>query len=508
MPSPFFFRARSTVAALVIAFFAWNGTPIFAADAPAQTALPIPKERTVVTHHTVRVGGNALAYDATAGTMLLRNEKDEPTASVFYTAYTVRGAHRPVTFLFNGGPGSSSMWLHIGSVGPRRIVTNDAGNTPPAPYRIAENPSTLLDRSDLVFIDAVGTGFSTLAGKGDGKEYYGVDQDARAFAQFIRRFVAKYDRWNAPKFLFGESYGTTRAANVVNVLAGQGMDFTGVILLSTVLNFATLDSSGPSDDLVYPLFLPTEAAVAWYHDKIPNKPADLPTFLGTVRTFAAGDYMTALARGASLDPSTRAAIVDKLSAYTGLSKAFVALSDLRVGPDRFEKELMRDRRLTVGRLDGRYLGADLDATSDSPEYDPTDAAISGPFTSVFNAYVRDDLKWQPEREYKPTNYGVVNRNWDFKRAGRDAGATNVAGDLATAMTKNPNLRVFSANGYYDLATPFFATDYTLAHLGLAPALAAHVTYGYYPSGHMVYMNPPSLVNLKSDLASFYASAIR
>jgi carboxypeptidase C (cathepsin A) len=504
-------RWTRLLAATLAFTFAAPLAAVRAADAPTPSpspAPPIPKERTAVTHHVVHVDGKPLAYTATAGTILLRDDKDEPTASIFYTAYTVPGPHRPVTFLYNGGPGSSSMWLHIGSVGPRRIVTNDAGTTPPPPYRFDENPSTLLDVTDLVFVDAPATGFSTLVGKGDGKDFFGIDQDARAFAQFVRRYVAAFDRWNSPKFLFGESYGTTRSANLVNVLQNDGMDFNGVVLLSTVLNFSTLGSSGPSDDLMYPGFLPTEAAVAWYHDALPNKPATLAPFLDEVRRFAGGAYATALAQGSRLDPATRSAIVEKLHAYTGLSQAFIELNDLRIEPDRFEKELLRNRHLTVGRLDGRYVGNDLDAASDSPEYDPTDAAISGPFTSVFNRYVRDELHWRPDGEYKATNYGVVNRNWDFTRANRRRSGPNVAGDLAEAMTKNPNLRVFSANGYYDLATPFYATEYTLDHLGLAPALQAHITYGYYPSGHMVYMNPASLVKFKADLAAFYASAMR
>jgi carboxypeptidase C (cathepsin A) len=484
--------------------------PTIAQQEPAasSSALPIPKEREAHTRHVVHVDGRALDYEATAGNLLLRDDKDQPTASVFYVAYTLPGDHakRPVTFLYNGGPGSSSMWLHMGSVGPRRVATIDGKTTPPPPYDIVENDQTLLDRSDLVFVDAVGTGFSVLAGKAEGKAFWGVDQDAAAFAQFVRRYVTKNDRWNSPKFLFGESYGTTRSANLVNVLQNEGMAFNGVVLVSTVLNFSTLDSSGPSDDLSYELFLPTQAAVAWYHDAIPNKPPDLAAFVEDARRFATGDYAAALARGASLDAATRSAIAQRLHGFLGLSTHFIELSDLRVAPDRFEKELLRDRNLTVGRLDGRYLGYDLDALADSPQYDPTDVAITAPFTAAFNRYVRDELHWQPDGEYKPTNYGVVNRNWQFSRAGREGGPVNVAGDLAEAMTKNPALRVFSANGYYDLATPFYATEYTLGHLGLDPALRRNVTYGFYPSGHMIYLNLPSLAALKRDLSAFYGSA--
>jgi carboxypeptidase C (cathepsin A) len=503
---------RACAFTLLAALVVGNPLRTLAQQEPAASAsaLPIPKEREARTQGVVHVDGRALTYDTIAGNLLLRDDKDQPTASVFYVAYTVPGAHakRPITFLYNGGPGSSSVWLHMGSVGPRRVATVDGHTTPPAPYDIVENAQTLLDRSDLVFVDAVGTGFSTLAGKGEGKSFWGVDQDASAFAQFVRRFVTKYDRWNSPKFLFGESYGTTRSANLVNVLQNEGMAFNGVVLVSTVLNFGTLGSSGPSDDLSYELFLPTEAAVAWYHDAIPNKPSDLGAFVADVRRFATGEYAAALARGASLDATTRASIAERLHGYLGLSSHFIALNDLRVSPERFEKELLRDRNLTVGRLDGRYLGYDLDAAADSPEYDPTDVAISGPFTAAFNRYVRDDLHWVPDGEYKPTNYGVVNRGWQFSRAGRDAGSLNVAGDLAEAMTKNPALHVFSANGYFDLATPFYATEFTLAHLGLDPSLDRNITYGFYPSGHMIYLNAPSLAALKRDLSAFYASAAR
>jgi len=478
--------------------------------APAPPRAPVPPERTVVTHHRVPVNGRTLPYSATAGTLLLKNDRGEPTASVFYVAYTEEGAapeRRPITFLYNGGPGSSSIWLHMGSVGPKRVQTPGASAAPAAPFTLTDNPYTLLDKSDLVFVDAVGTGFSRVVGRGQGKDFWGVDEDARAYGQFIQTYLSRNGRWNSPKFLFGESYGTTRSANLVNYLQNRGTAFNGVVLLSTVLNFTMLGAQTGGAEYSYVAFLPTEAAAAWYHNRLPNRPADLSSFLQTVREFAAGEYASALMQGDRLDQARYNAVAAKLHAFTGLSESYIRESNLRIPPDRFEKELFRAQGQTVGRLDARFLGYDLDVAADSPEYDPSDVGMSGAYVGAFNDYVRKELHFTTDQEYRPTNYGVVNRSWNWNRGSRSSrAATDVSADLKEALTKNPHLLVFSANGYYDVATPFFGTEYTLTHLGLPAELQRHIRYGYYESGHMVYLNTDALAKMKADLASFYDAA--
>jgi len=477
--------------------------------APSGSPLPVPAERSVSTHHSITVHGAEIDYTATAGTLLVRDANEAPIGSFFYVAYTKDRENRntrPLTFLYNGGPGSSSMWLHMGSLGPKHVITPDGEITGPAPYQLVDNPETLLDRSDLVFIDAMGTGYSRLAGKGTGKMFWGIDEDGAAFTKFVRRYITVNDRWNSPKFLFGESYGTTRSAVLAADLDDAGISLSGVTLLSTVLDFNTLSPS-LGEDLSYIGFLPTQAAVAWYHNKIPNKPP-LATFVASAKQFAAGPYAQALMRGDTLSDAERHDIAAKLSSFIGIDQAYILNADLRVTPDRFEKELLRSEHRTVGRLDGRFEGYDTDSAGETPEYDPTNSVITDAFTGAFNRYIRDDLKYVAETDYLPTNYGVVNAGWNFKRSGTDATTpATVVDDLRRAMTRNPHLRLFSANGYYDLATPFFATDYTLAHLSVPPAIAAHISYGYYESGHMVYLHPAALAALHHDLEGFYDKAL-
>lgn len=477
--------------------------PAAAAPAPAPSGI-------ITTRHSVTVGGKTLAYSAHAGMLTLRDAKGEPTANVFSVAYTLDGAaprSRPVTFVWNGGPGSSSMWLQMGSYAPVRVQVPSnavaaAPNTPLAP-----NPDSLIDTTDMVFIDAIGTGYSEIAEKGDPKMFFGIDEDARAFAQFIRLWTTLNDRWTSPKFLFGESYGTTRAADVVNRLQDDGMAINGVVLLSSVLDFNALDNGqGPGEDYGYIAFLPTEAAVAWYHKRVAGNPPDLARFLDTVRAFALGPYGDALQRGDTLDAATRRGVIAKISDYTGLEPAYIDRANMRIDPGRFEHQLLSNTGQTTGRLDGRYQGPELDRTGDSATYDPTsDSTLTGAFVGAFSSYVRNDLGFKVDRPYLGTNYPLVGAHWNNRRENTIT-AASVAGDLRDAMTKNPYLRVFSANGYYDLATPFFGTEYTLAHLGLAPALRSHVEYGFYPSGHMVYINDESRRAFKTDLVRFYKEA--
>jgi carboxypeptidase C (cathepsin A) len=464
----------------------------------------------VVTHHTVAVGGRTLAYTARVGTIPLRNAAGEETAQVFSVAYTLDGADRrtrPVTFVWNGGPGSSTMWLHMASYGPVRVAV-PSNATPPAPGTpYVANPDTLLDLTDLVFIDAVGTGYSRIVGKGTPAMFFGIDEDADAFDSFIREWATRNDRWGSPTFLFGESYGTTRAADVVDRLQGHGMAIDGVVLLSSVLDFNAIDDGGaPGEDYGYVAFLPTEAAVAWYHHALPNSPPDLASFISQARAFAQGPYAAALQRGDQLDPTTRRAIVAQLHAYTGLDSHYIDRANLRIDPSRFEHELLAARGITTGRLDGRYQGPTFDRTADSTRYDPTsDSALTDAIVTAFSAYLRDDLDYRADRPYLGTNYPVVNAHWNF-RLRNSILTPNVATHLRAALIENPYLRVFSANGYYDLATPFFGTEYTLGHLQLPPALRSHIEYGFYPSGHMVYLNDEARRAFKADLSRFYGEA--
>ncbi len=495
----------------ILALAALVAGPAFADDAKdsAKDAdKAVPKEDKSVTHHSVSIGGKSWNYDATAGTLLIKNEKDEPVASVFYVAYTAGDAKRPVTFIFNGGPGSSSMWLHMGSFAPVRVVTPDGQPTPPAPYDLAPNSYSLLDKSDLVFVDAIGTGFSKPVGKGEGKDFWGVDQDVSAFGRFIERYISVNARWNSPKFLLGESYGTTRAAGLSLWLENKGVALNGVVLVSSWLD-PYVDFFGPqyAIDEPYELYLPTMAATAWYHHKIASQPKDLAAFVQQARDFALGEYATALSKGDKLSPAERQAVAQKLSGFIGLSPDYILKARLRITPDRFQKELLRDEARVTGRLDARYLGIDHDSAGESPESDAASDAFQGAFVASFNNYVRTQLNYGQDMSYKPTNYAVGN-DWDWGHSlnGNKAPLFDVAEDLRAAMSQDPHLLVFSANGYYDFATPFFETEYTLDHMGLDDSLKGNLRYGYYESGHMIYMHEPALKQMKADLSKFYDDA--
>ena len=479
---------------------------------PAQAA-PAGEVPDSVTEHTVTIGGKAIAYTARAGTITLRTENDDPTARVFYTAYTVDGEPgRPVTFLYNGGPGSSTMWLRMGSVGPVRVLAADGKPSGPPPYRIESNPYSILDKTDLVFIDMPGSGFGRIVGSGTPKMFFGVDQDVAAFGQFIERYITAFHRWNAPKFIFGESYGTTRSAALADYLQNHGIPLNGVVLQSSILNYELDYSNGDpisAGDWPYVFYLPTEAATAWYHGKIRNKPADLASFIAQVEQFGTGEYLNALYQGARIGSSQRNAVAQKLSEYLGVPVQYVLTSNLRVPYSRFQQELLRSQGVVVGRLDSRYQTYSLDrATNEGPPWDPTDSSIDGPYTTSVNAYLRDDLKYDVPLQYRTNIYGIIYANgseWDFTHDGRPG--PNVAPDLAEAMTQNPGLKVFSANGYYDFATPFFATQYTLQHLSIAPALQSNITYGFYQAGHMIYLSDSALAEYQRDLDRWYDSAL-
>jgi carboxypeptidase C (cathepsin A) len=494
-------------------------------DKPDDSKTPPPEEYFKPEAVTSSGSLAGVEYQAVAGTIVVhpkdwddvkdKENKDNPTAvaSMFYTAYFKKGAlaaSRPVTFFYNGGPGSSTVWLHMGAFGPRRVVTADDTHTPAAPYQLIENESSLLDVSDLVFIDAPGTGFSRIAGKDKEKAFYGVDPDAYAFSQFILQFLSQHGRWNSPKYLFGESYGTPRSAVLVNLLQnGAAVDFNGVILLSQILNF-DLSADGaevnPGVDLPYEVALPTYAATAWYHHKLAApQPADLPKFLAEVQAFAMGDYALALQAGASLDDARRRAVAEKLHQYTSLPVAYILKANLRIDGGEFEKNLQDDANLTTGRLDSRFSGPTIDPLSKEADYDPQSSAISSAYVSVFNDYVRKVLNYGQDKQYKPEI--DVFKFWDFKHQQPGAtfafqGTTNVLPDLAVAMKTNPNLKVLLLGGYFDVATPYFEGVYEMQHLPIPQKLQANISYHYYPSGHMIYAHEESLKKLHADVADF------
>ena len=504
---------RRLIIALAIAAFALvSSAPVRvgaqAASSPTPSPRPIPKAKDAVTHHAISLGGRRIAYTARAGSLLLHDADGQPTASVFYVAYTADGSPartRPLTFVWNGGPGSSSIWLHMGSIGPVRVKVPSDGSQPPPNPPLVENESSLLDTTDLVFVDAVGTGWSTVVGRGKTSDFYGIDEDAKAFTQFIERWVSRNGRWQSPKFLFGESYGTTRAANVVNLLQNDGMAISGVVLLSSALSYNLLPiGQGPGEDINYITYLPTEAAVAWYHHKVAGNPPDLARFADEVRAFAGGPYARALRRGDTLDAATRAQIVAKLHAYTGIDTAYIEAANLRIDPNRFGDQLLRSRGLIVGRLDGRYTGTELDRNSTFPSFDPSSTMASSAFVGAFNHYAHDVLHYMDERPYDVLDFGV-NRSWKYQR-GEDSNAPSVVADLKSAIAQNPSLQILSANGYYDLATAFYGTEYLLDHMNLTPAQRRQLHYTYYASGHEVYLNHDSLVHFKTDLVRFYKSS--
>ena len=522
------------IAAIALTSAAARAAPEKAAPAkssPESAAAPASgfTPRAVKSTGTVTVEGHKIAYDAMAGRIIVHPKgwddatrpkggndaigtaAGPPVASMFYVAYFKQGVDprtRPVTFLYNGGPGSSTVWLHMGAFGPVRVVTRNDSHTPPAPYRAVDNTYSLLDASDLVFIDAPGTGFSRIAGKGKEKAFWGVDQDVYAFASFIKQFLSTYDRWNSPKYLFGESYGTPRSAVLVNELeTDDSIDFNGVILLSQVLNF-DLNSDGPESnpgvDLPYEVMLPTFAATAWYHHKLTSKPADLDSFLKEVEQFAMGDYAHALDQGANLPEDQYEAIAQKLHDYTGLSVAYIKKANLRINGPEFEHQLQNDSDLTTGRLDTRFSGPTLDPLGEEAEYDPQSAAISSAYVSVFNGYARRTLHYITDQEYYPE---INPTSWEFKHQPPDAPtalpiAPNVMPDLAAAMKYNPDLRICLNGGYFDLATPFYQGIYEMHHLDIPQKLESNIEYHYYQSGHMVYANETSLHQIHDNVAAF------
>lgn len=469
----------------------------------ATARAPIDDAKSVTTH-TATIAGKSVAYKATAGTLTLRDSDGKPIASMFYVAYTVDGPKRPVTFFYNGGPGSSSIWLHMGSFGPVRVKTPSPAPAGAAPYELVNNPDSLLDKTDLVFLDAIGTGLSRPLGKTEGKTFWGVDQDADAFAKAISRYIGLNNRANAPKYLFGESYGTTRSAALTYRLHQLGYDLNGVVLLSSYLNTGVDDQGF---DIPYVGLLPTYAATAWYHKALANRPAEIGPFLDEVRKFASGPYAAALFKGQDISPEEFDATAKKLSDYTGLSVDFIKRAKLRVNLERFRRELLRTRGEIVGRLDSRYLGTEEDTAGEATTYDPSDTAITSAFVSAAGDYIRRDLGYKTDLDYRSSAYEFIN-DWDLHHkvingGGYKSSNAAVQLDLAQTLRESPNTKVLSLNGYFDLATPFYQTEFDLSHMLLDPPIRKNLELKFYPSGHMIYLNPEALKSLKGDLAAFY-----
>ena len=476
---------------------AWQGAPV--------------DERTVSSRHSVSVGGRTLNYTATAGTLTIRDAEGKPTASIFYTADTldgVPGSRRPVMFFYNGGPGSASLWLRMGSFGPMRIQTSNAEYIRPAPFNFGPNPDTLLGSTDLVFIDAPGTGYSRPVGDAKPADFYGVDQDADAFARAIMRYVTKFDRWGSPKFLFGESYGTTRSGALAYQLQDRGMALNGVVLLSSIMNYGRRQ---PGLDRDFINYIPSYATTAWYHHKMSNPPATVAEAAAEARAFAEGPYAAALEKGQTISKQEEDSVAQQMSALTGLSPQFIENADLRVSLSEFRKELLRDRRLTIGRYDSRYTGVDPTASGDAPDFDASDVAISGGFIGTLQGYLANDLGYRTDMPYRLSASDADGFKWDFKHKTPGVRFTlndpNTALDLATAMRTNPYLKVLSLNGYYDMATPFFGTEYDLEHMMLEPAQQQNLEFRYYPSGHMVYLNPDALHAMRLDVENFINESV-
>jgi carboxypeptidase C (cathepsin A) len=532
------------LAAAVAACAPQAAVPPHPADAPAAPAKPADKSpdpalphhfmpEEVTTTGTVTVGGQAIAYHAVAGTLVVHPkgwddvtqrvdvEPEKPKgddgkpaskmtkaeASMFYAAYFKDGepaASRPITFLYNGGPGSATVWLHMGAFGPKRVVTAGDQHLPAAPYKVVGNEQSLLDATDVVFIDAPGAGFSRIAGPDKEASFLGVDADAYAFAEFITQFLGKYGRWNSPKYLFGESYGTTRSAVLVADLeVRRAVDFNGVILLSQFLN-AGLDETSPGVDLPYELSLPTFAATAWYHHRLgPGVPADLKALVAETERFALTEYAHALQQGNALPEAERAAVAAKLHGYTGLPVDYLRKARLRVTKEMFEKALHDAADVTTGRLDTRFSAPAMDPLAKEPDYDPFSAAVGSAYVSAFNDYVRKELKFGEGRAFRlfaDTSHWV----WEHHGFGGHAwtGGLNVMGDLATAMKYNPNLHVQLEAGYFDLATPFFTGTYELSHLPIPDKLAANLEMRRYAAGHMIYAVESELHALHDNVADF------
>ncbi len=470
---------------------------------PEKSKNEMPETEPVITSHKVVVKGKEISYTATAGQLPITNDAGENEAHIFFIAYAAKNStpvsRRPLLFVFNGGPGASSVWLHLGAAGPRRVQMLADGRMPPPPYRLIDNEFTWLDEADLVFIDPVGTGYSRAIKPELTKKFASVQGDIDSVGRFIRLYLTRYERWSSPLFLVGESYGTFRAAGLSEYLIDHGIALNGIIMVSSILNVQTT-AYNQGNDLAYVLSLPSYAATAWYHKKLVPQ-ADLDKTLEAVEAWTAVDYLTALAKDDRLSPEERQAVVEKLAGFTGLDKTFIDSRNLRIDPGSFVRELLRKERQFVGFMDSRFTAADLDPAAPAG-FDPTVATVRPPFTAMFNDYVRGELGFQSDLEYFTLGGGIGQWDWEAKNSYADTSE-----DLRHALVKNPYMKLFFASGYFDLATPYFATEYTLAHLGLTPALRKNITTRRYRTGHMMYLDSGSISQLQRDVAKFINSAL-
>lgn len=461
------------------------------------------EEKFVDTQHSVRINGLDVRYTATPGQFVLRRLNGEARGNMFFVAYTRDGINdmrsRPVTFCYNGGPGSATIWLHMGVLGPKRVQMAEEGFQPAPPYRLLDNEHTLLDVTDIVAIDAMSAGFSRAVDGEDPKQFHGVQPDIEAFAEFIRLYVTKFNRWTSPKYLLGESYGTVRSAGLAQELQSSfGIELNGIVLVSSVIDFSTL-SEAPGNSIHYAGFLPTYTVTALYHKKLPaDVQGSLEEIMDEAREFAFGEYLLALTKGNRLTPREIEDVAKKVARLTGLSPEYIIQANLRISPQRFRKELLRDRRLMTGRLDSRFTGIDADAAGEEQEFDPSNTALTGPYMALFNDYIRNELKWESELQYRTS--GPV-RPWDYGTQYR-ARYLNLVDSLRSTMARNPFLEVLVANGIYDMATPFAATEWTFDHLGFEPMYRERVRMTYYEAGHMMYIRPSMLKKFKQDVAEF------
>jgi carboxypeptidase C (cathepsin A) len=459
----------------------------------------------VITKHEVTINGQVINYTVTAGYLPLKDQQGKIKANIFFVAYTKDGANkdtRPITYAFNGGPGSASIWLHMGVLGPYRVVMNDDGSAPNAPYKYEANPYSWLDMTDLLFIDPVSTGYSRPAGTESAQEFHGYTEDIQSVGDFIRYYTTKFERWASPKFLAGESYGTTRAAGLSGYLQSRHNIFlNGIVLISSVLNFQTLEFS-TGNELPYIMFLPTYTATAWYHHKLPAdmQQKSLKDVVQLSRDYASNEYLLALMKGDQLSQQETNTTVQKLHSLTGLSEDFIRKSNLRISDGRFFKELLRDSGKTTGRLDSRFTGVDRDDAGEGIEFDPSMSNILGMFSGAMNNYTRKELQYKNDLPYEALTYVGP---WTFSTNNY----LDVSETLRSAMSQNQYLKVWVACGYYDLATPFFAAEYTIHHMGLRPEQQNRISLTYYEAGHMLYINKPSLIQLKKDAENFYQLAL-
>ncbi len=478
------------------------------AEADAATARAPVEEQAAVSKGSVSIAGKPLAYTATAGTLTIRDDNGRPTASLFYTAYTADVPNRPVTFFYNGGPGSATVWLHMGSFGPVRVKTDKPVYVTPDQYAVTPNNFTLLDKTDIVFIDAPGAGWSRPLGDKTGRDFNGVDQDGDAFARAITRYIARNNRWKSPKFLFGESYGTLRSGVVARLLEERGVSLHGIALLSTIMNYGVRQ---PGYDQNYLTLFPGYAATAWYHGTLPGaKPADLTAFVNEVRAWVSGPYAAALAKGSAITPAEQDSIARQMHAYTGLPVDFLKRAQLRVELAHFQTELLRSRGLSIGRLDARYTLPPTDLNADSPDEDPASTAITGAYISAFHDYAAKTLGVKTDLHYK-LSAREPGWSWDWSHRPPRGGTQttpNTAVDLAYTMRANPKLKVLFLNGYYDMATPFYGAEFDANHMLLPTPLNQNIRFTYYQSGHMIYLAESELAKMKADVAAWYDEALK